>query len=119
MEEKTKNKKVKTHNMRKMWRYYGKHKGLLAVNMIFLVCSGAVGILMPILSANALANLATSNFDKAIYEAKSEAYKEFAKRLLDKAVTSRGSPYAMYKKIDYYDVRKTLAELTERKEDKK
>ena len=67
MEEKIKNKKVKTHNMRKMWRYYGKHKGLLAVNMIFLVCSGAVGILMPILSANALANLATSNFDKAIH----------------------------------------------------
>lgn len=60
-------KKIKSHNMRKMWPLYLKHKKLLTLMMIFLICSGGVGVLMPILSANALANLATSNFDKAVH----------------------------------------------------
>ncbi len=59
-------KKVKTHNMRKMWPLYARHKKLLTLMLFFLVCSGVVGIVMPILSANALASLATSEFDKAI-----------------------------------------------------
>ncbi len=60
-------KKIKSHNMRKMWPLYLRHKKLLTLMMIFLICSGGVGVLMPILSANALANLATSNFDKAVH----------------------------------------------------
>lgn len=59
-------KKVTTHNMRKILPLYAKNKKLLVVMMILLVCSGVAGVLMPIYSANALASLATSQFDKAI-----------------------------------------------------
>ena len=57
---------VKTHNMRKIWPFYKRHKGLLILNFIFLSCSGIVGIAAPIFSANALAKLAEGNFEEAI-----------------------------------------------------
>ena len=62
-----KTKKVATHNMRKMLPLYAENKGMLALIMFFLIGSGIVGIAMPILSANALASLAMSNFEKAIF----------------------------------------------------
>lgn len=58
--------KVMTHNMRKMIPIYKKNKSVLAATLTFMILSGVVGVLMPIFSANALANLATSNFNKAI-----------------------------------------------------
>ena len=59
-------KKVTTHNMRKMLPIYAKEKKLFAVTLIFMIVSGVVGVLQPIFSANALASLATGQFDKAI-----------------------------------------------------
>lgn len=59
-------KKVTTHNMRKILPLYAKHKGLVATMMIFLICSGVIGIVMPIFSAQALASLAEGKFDLAI-----------------------------------------------------
>ncbi len=59
-------KKVKTHNMRKMLPIYAKQKKLFSVTLVFMICSGIVGILQPIFSANALASLAMGEFDKAI-----------------------------------------------------
>ena len=59
-------KKIDTHNMRKMIPIYAKHKGMLAVTLTFMILSGVVGVLMPIFSANALASLATSDFQSAI-----------------------------------------------------
>ncbi len=59
-------KKVTTHNMRKILPLYAKNKKLLAVMMTLLIFSGIAGILMPIFSANALASLASSEFEKAI-----------------------------------------------------
>ena len=58
--------KVKTHNLRKILPLYAKNKGWLTLMIIFLVFSGAVSILIPIFSANALAMLAESRFDEAI-----------------------------------------------------
>ena len=58
--------KVTTHNMRKVLPIYAKHKGLLAITMVFMICSGVLGILMPIYSANALAFLASGEFELAI-----------------------------------------------------
>lgn len=62
-------KKIKTHNLRKILPLYAKHKGLLSVMIIFLLCSGVVGIFTPIFSANALAKLAEGQFDEAIHYA--------------------------------------------------
>ena len=59
-------KKVTTHNMRKMIPIYAKQKKLLSVTLVFMILSGVVGVLMPIFSANALASLATSDFETAI-----------------------------------------------------
>lgn len=59
-------KKIDTHNMRKMIPIYAKHKGMLSVTLTFMILSGVVGVLMPIFSANALASLATSDFQSAI-----------------------------------------------------
>lgn len=58
--------KVSTHNLRKMFPIYKKHKGLFAVTMLFMIMSGVVGILQPIFSANALASLASGQFKLAI-----------------------------------------------------
>ena len=58
--------KITTHNMRKMIPIYAKHKGLFGVTLVFMIMSGVVGILQPIFSANALASLATGEFEKAI-----------------------------------------------------
>lgn len=59
-------KKVSTHNLRKMFPIYKKHKGLFAVTMLFMIMSGIVGILQPIFSANALASLASGQFKLAV-----------------------------------------------------
>lgn len=59
-------KKLTTHNMRKMIPIYKKHKGLLVVTLAFMIVSGVLGVLQPIFSANALANLASSKFETAI-----------------------------------------------------
>ena len=59
-------KKVTTHNMRKMLPIYAREKKLFAVTLVFMIISGVVGVLQPIFSANALASLATGQFDKAI-----------------------------------------------------
>ena len=59
-------KKITTHNMRKMIPIYAKQKRLLSVTLLFMILSGVVGVLQPIFSANALANLATGNFEAAI-----------------------------------------------------
>lgn len=58
--------KISTHNMRKIIPIYAKNKGLLAVTMFFMICSGVLGILMPIYSANALAYLASAEFELAV-----------------------------------------------------
>ncbi len=59
-------KKIKTHNLRKVLPLYSKNKGLLILLMVFMVVGGVLGILQPITAANALANLATGEFDLAI-----------------------------------------------------
>lgn len=59
-------KKVTTHNMRKMIPIYAKQKGLLSVTLVFMIISGVLGVLQPIFSANALASLASMQFEKAI-----------------------------------------------------
>lgn len=59
-------KKVTTHNMRKMIPIYKKHKGLMVVTLFFMIVSGVLGVLQPIFSANALASLASLEFEKAI-----------------------------------------------------
>ena len=59
-------KKIDTHNMRKMFPIYKKHKGMFAVTMMFMIMSGIIGILQPIFSANALASLAMGEFENAI-----------------------------------------------------
>ena len=61
-----KSRDIKTHNMRKIWPYYKKHKTLLILNFIFLSCSGILAVASPIFSANALAKLAEGKFDEAI-----------------------------------------------------
>lgn len=61
-----KSKKVATHNLKKMFPIYKKHKKLFAVTMVFMIMSGVVGILQPIFSANALASLASGAFNSAI-----------------------------------------------------
>ena len=61
-----KSKKINTHNMRKMFPIYKKHKAMFAVTMTLMIISGIAGILRPIFSANALASLAVGNFDAAI-----------------------------------------------------
>ena len=59
-------KKINTHNMKKMFPIYKKHKGMFAVTMIFMIMSGIIGILQPIFSANALASLAMGKFEEAV-----------------------------------------------------
>jgi ABC-type multidrug transport system fused ATPase/permease subunit len=60
-----KKQKITTHNLRKILPYYAKSKGKLAALMIAMLCTGVLGILNPIYSANALASLATGDFEKA------------------------------------------------------
>ena len=64
-----KSEKVNTHNLKKILPVYKKHKGLLVVVTIFMICSGVLGILLPIFSANALSSLAESKFDAAVRHA--------------------------------------------------
>ena len=59
-------KKINTHNMRKMFPIYKKHKGMFVITMVFMIMSGILGILQPIFSANALASLATAQFEQAV-----------------------------------------------------
>lgn len=59
-------KKIKSHNLRKVLPLYAKHKGLLAVLMIFIIGSGVLGILAPVYAANTLASLTTKDFDATI-----------------------------------------------------
>lgn len=61
-----KTEKVNTKNLKKILPVYRKHKGLLAVVTIFMMCSGILGILMPIFSANTLSSLAEGKFDLAL-----------------------------------------------------
>lgn len=60
-----KKKKVKTHNMRKVLPFYAKSKWLLVSLLFCFIVSGVLGIFGPIYSANALANFAEQNFEKA------------------------------------------------------
>ncbi len=62
-----KSNKVKTHNLKKVLKIYAKSKAMLVGLVICMVFAGCFGIVQPIFSANALANLAKENFDKAIY----------------------------------------------------
>lgn len=64
-----KKKKIKTHNLRKVLPLYAKNKGLFSVQLIFMLSAGILSILLPIFSANALAYLATGNFELAIRNA--------------------------------------------------
>ena len=61
-----KTKKNKNRNMRKVLPFYAKQKGLFSLLMVMFFLTGAIGVLEPVLSATALANLATGNFDTAI-----------------------------------------------------
>ncbi|MBQ8425311.1 MAG: ABC transporter ATP-binding protein [Clostridia bacterium] len=60
-----KKKKVTTHKIRKVLPYYKKSKGLLVALLIAMVMGGVLGIFSPIFSANALASLASEDFDNA------------------------------------------------------
>lgn len=61
-----KNEKVNTKNLKKIIPVYKKHKGLLIVVTFFMMCSGVLGILMPIFSANTLSSLAEGKFNMAL-----------------------------------------------------
>lgn len=54
------------HNMRKVLPFYAKQKGLFSLLMIMFFVTGALGIVEPVLSATALASLASGDFDTAI-----------------------------------------------------
>ncbi len=62
-------KNVKTHNLRKVLPLYAKNKGLFTITLLIMLSTGVLGILSPIYSANALACLASSEFDLAIKNA--------------------------------------------------
>ena len=59
-------KKTNNHNMRKVLPFYAKQKGLFSLLMIMFFVTGALGVVEPVLSATALASLATGDFDKAL-----------------------------------------------------
>lgn len=59
-------KTTNNHNMRKVLPFYAKQKGLFSLLMIMFFVTGALGIVEPVLSATALASLATGDFDKAL-----------------------------------------------------
>lgn len=65
--QKVKQNKEKSHQMRKILPIYAKSRTLLAFLMLAMIIGGVLGILQPIFSANALANLAEQKFDKAIF----------------------------------------------------
>ena len=60
-----KSKKVKTHYMRKVLPVYAKQKKMITFLMIVMVICGVLGILQPIYSANALASVASMQFESA------------------------------------------------------
>lgn len=62
-----KKKKVTSHNLKKVLPYYAKSKHLMILLIIILLTGGACTIFRPILSANALSNLAQNNFDLALH----------------------------------------------------
>lgn len=59
-------KKTNNHNMRKILPFYAKQKGLFSLLMIMFFVTGALGVVEPVLSATALASLASGDFDKAL-----------------------------------------------------
>lgn len=65
-ETQSKTKKNNNHNMRKVLPFYAKQKGLFSLLMVLFFVTGAIGVVEPVLSATALANLATGNFDTAL-----------------------------------------------------
>jgi len=59
--------KITTHNLRKVLPIYAKSRGMIIFLVITMLFGGVLGILQPIYSANALANLASAEYEKAIY----------------------------------------------------
>lgn len=62
----TKKTKQKTHNLRKVLPIYAEDKVKLIFLSIFIVITGVLGVFLPIISANVLANIADGKFELAI-----------------------------------------------------
>lgn len=60
------NKKIKTHNLRKVLPLYAKDKSKIIWGCLFLIVTGVLGIFTPIVSANILSHIAESKFEIAL-----------------------------------------------------
>lgn len=61
-----KTKKSKSHSIRKLLPFYAEHKKRLILTCLLIIVTGVLGIFIPIISANILADIADSKFDLAI-----------------------------------------------------
>ena len=61
-----KDKRQKSHNLRKILPFYAQNKKKLLCICVFIVITGALGVASPIISANILADLAESKFNLAL-----------------------------------------------------
>ena len=61
-----KKQKIKKNNLKKVFPYYMKHKGLFIVIILTILASGIIGIFEPIHAAKGWAYLAEGEFELAI-----------------------------------------------------